>query len=68
MPKSGRTPDFGNRNSGIHVLVEDEYRKAYASFGRKDDFFRALCYETARCFPKNWHGLSLAVSGIAPDG
>jgi hypothetical protein len=53
---------------GIQVLVEDEYRKTYGLFGRKDDFFWALRYETARCFHENWHDLFLTVSGIVPDG
>jgi hypothetical protein len=51
---------------GIQVLAEDEYRKAHASFGRKDDFFWALRYETARYFHENWHDLFLTVEcGIA---
>jgi hypothetical protein len=53
---------------GIQEMAEDEYRKAHASFGRKDDFFRALCYEAARYFHEDWHDLFLTVSGIAPDG
>jgi hypothetical protein len=53
---------------GIQVLGEDEYRKAYTSFGRKDDFFWALRCETVRSFHENWHDLFLTVSGIVPDG
>jgi hypothetical protein len=53
---------------GIQVLAEDEYRKAQGLFGRKEDFFCALLYETARYFLENWHDLFLTVSGIVPDG
>jgi hypothetical protein len=52
---------------GIQALVGDEYRRAQVTFGRKDDFFWALRYETARYFHKDRHDLFVAVSGIAPD-
>jgi hypothetical protein len=53
---------------GIQVVAEDEYRRAHAVFGRKEDFFWALRYETARYFHEDWHDLFLTVSGIVPDG
>jgi hypothetical protein len=38
---------------GIRRLVDDKYRKACNSFGRKVDFFWALRYEANRYFHKN---------------
>lgn len=53
---------------GIQALPGDGCRNARASFGRKGDFFRALRYETCRYLHECRRGLSLPVSGPAPDG
>jgi hypothetical protein len=53
---------------GIQELADEEYRRAWAFFWRKDDFFRALRYETERYPHETWHDLFLTVSGNVPDG
>jgi hypothetical protein len=53
---------------GIQGLADGDYRRARAFFGREDDFFWALRYETARYPHETWHELFLTVSGNAPDG
>jgi hypothetical protein len=53
---------------GIQGLADGDYRRARAFLGRKDDFFRALRYETARYPHETWHDLFLTVSGNVPDG
>ncbi|MDR2095563.1 MAG: hypothetical protein LBP76_08595, partial [Treponema sp.] len=54
-----RDPGIGGR--GLH-------RRGRAFWGRKDDFFWALRYETARYPHEAWHDLFLTVSGNVPDG
>jgi hypothetical protein len=53
---------------GVQRLIDEEYRKAYNSFGRKINFFWTLRCETNRCFHKNWVSLLLTVSAHPPDG
>jgi hypothetical protein len=53
---------------GIQGLTDEDYRKARAFLGRKDDFFWALRYETARYPHETWHDFFLTVSGNVPDG
>jgi len=53
---------------GIQALDDADYQKARASFGRKDDFYWGLRYETSRYLHETWHSLFLTVSGSAPDG
>jgi hypothetical protein len=53
---------------GIQDHVDEDYRKARGSFGRRDDFFAALRYEVSRYLHENWHDLLLTVAGLPPDG
>jgi hypothetical protein len=53
---------------GIQQLVDEDYKQARASFGRRVDFFWALRYETNRYLHENWHNLFMALAGKAPDG
>jgi hypothetical protein len=53
---------------GIQGLADEDYRRGRSFLGRKDDFFWALRYETARYPHEIWHDLFLTVSGNVPDG
>jgi hypothetical protein len=53
---------------GIQQLVDEDYKKARASFGRRVDFFWALRDETHRNLHENWHDLFMTLSGKPPDG
>jgi hypothetical protein len=54
---------------GIQDLVDEDYKKARASFGRRDAFFRALRYEVSRYLRQDWHELLLSIADDdAPDG
>jgi hypothetical protein len=53
---------------GIQDLVDEDYKRARASFGRRDAFFWALRYEMSRYLHQDWHELLLTIAGDAPDG
>jgi hypothetical protein len=53
---------------GIQDLVDEDYKKARASFGRRDAFFWALRYEVSQYLHLDWHELLLTIAGEAPDG
>jgi hypothetical protein len=53
---------------GIQDLVDEDYKRARASFGRRDAFFWALRYETSRYLHQDWHELLVTIAGDAPDG
>jgi hypothetical protein len=53
---------------GIQDLVDEDYKMARTSFGRRDAFFAALRYEVCRYLHLDWHILLLTIAGEAPDG
>ena len=53
---------------GIQDIVDEDYRYARASFGRRDAFFWALRYEMSRYFHEDWHSLLMTIAGKPPDG
>jgi hypothetical protein len=52
---------------GIQDLADEKYRKARASFGRRDAFFWALRYEMSRYLHTGWTDFLLTIAGDAPD-
>jgi hypothetical protein len=53
---------------GLQDLADEDCQKARASFGRRDEFFGALRYET-RQYPHNdWHELLTFIAEGSPDG
>jgi hypothetical protein len=53
---------------GLQDLADEDYQKARASFGRRDEFFGALRYEM-RQYPHNdWHELLAFMADDTPDG
>jgi hypothetical protein len=42
---------------GLRNIAGEGYKKARASFGRRDEFFGALRYETPQYPHNDWHGL-----------
>jgi hypothetical protein len=53
---------------GIQDIVDEDYRKARARFGRRDALFWALRYEMDRYFHEDWHSFLMTIAGEAPDG
>jgi len=54
---------------GIQDNADEDYKKARASFGRRDAFFWALRYEMSRYLHDDWHDFFLTIAGEeAPDG
>jgi hypothetical protein len=53
---------------GIQDLADEDYRKARASFGRRDAFFWALRYEMSRYLHDDWHHFLMTIAGEEPDG
>jgi hypothetical protein len=49
---------------GIQDLVDEDYRKARASFGRRDAFFWALRYEMSRYRHEDWHDFLMTIAGV----
>jgi hypothetical protein len=52
----------------IQDLIDEDYRTARGSFGRRDAFFWALRYEVCRYLHDDWSLFFLTVAGQAPDG
>jgi hypothetical protein len=52
----------------IQELIDEDYRAARGSFGRRDALFWALRYEICRYLHDDWHLFFLTVAGQAPDG
>jgi hypothetical protein len=53
---------------GIQDLVDEDYRAARGSFGRRDAFFCALRYEICRYLHDDWSLFFLTLAGQVPDG
>jgi hypothetical protein len=52
---------------GLQDWMDEEYQKARASFGRRDEFFWSLRYEMSHYLHEDWHSLFLRLSGEGPD-
>jgi hypothetical protein len=53
---------------GLQDLADEDYKKARASFGRRDEFFGALRYEIRKYLHPDWHELFTSISDEPPDG
>ncbi|MDR2742819.1 MAG: hypothetical protein LBB98_11800 [Treponema sp.] len=48
-------------------LVEEEYQKIWASFGKREIFFEALRFSFRRFLYENWEDFLVFVLGDEPD-
>jgi hypothetical protein len=53
---------------GLQDLADDDYQKARASFGRRDEFFEALRYETRQYLHNSWNVLFSFIAEDPLDG
>jgi hypothetical protein len=53
---------------GMLQLLDEQYRKARGSFGRRDEFFNGLRFSLRRFLHKSWEDFMLFVIGDDDDG
>jgi hypothetical protein len=53
---------------GMQLLLEEDYQKTWASFGRRESFFEALRFSFRRFLHESWEGFLIFVLGDEPDG
>jgi hypothetical protein len=57
-----------NLLNGILQLINEGYRKARGSFGRREEFFNGLRFSLRRFLHKSWEDFMLFVTGDEDDG
>jgi hypothetical protein len=53
---------------GLMLLMEEEYQKTWASFGRRETFFEGLRFSFRRFLHESWEEFLIFVLGDEPDG
>jgi hypothetical protein len=53
---------------GMLQLLDEDYQKARAAFGRRDEFFSALRFAFRRFLHNSWEDFMIFVLGDEPDG
>jgi hypothetical protein len=56
------------QNHRILALIDEDYKKALDSFGRRDDFFNAMRFSFRRFLHESWQDFMIFIIGDEPDG